>query len=186
MRRLLVLGIGAFSVWLNVFVIFRIADNRLPWVLAVTLTYVIAAYVVLPRAVRMSLKVLQRKRVPRYTITGDGLPGDPVNLVLRGTRAQLDAAFAAAGWSQADPLTLASSWRMVRTFLLNRPYPTAPFSTLYLYGRGRDVGFQKAIGNSPRRRQQLRLRQHRHRLTKPARPMSPEDHRSCRRWRARW
>jgi hypothetical protein len=152
LRRLLVLGIGAFSVWLIVFVIFRIADNRLPWVLAVTLTYVIAAYVVLPRAVRMSLKVLQRKRVPRYTITGDGLPGDPVNLVLRGTRAQLDAAFAAAGWSQADPLTLASSWRMVRTFLLNRPYPTAPFSTLYLYGRGQDVGFQKAIGNSPRRR----------------------------------
>ena len=83
-RRLLVLGIGAFSVWLNVFVIFRIADNRLPWVLAVTLTYVIAAYVVLPRAVRMSLKVLQRKRTPRYTITGDGLPGGTA-LVLRSS-----------------------------------------------------------------------------------------------------
>jgi len=154
---LLVLGIGAFSVWLIVFVIFRIADNKLPWILAAAVTYIIAAYVVLPRAVRMSLKVLQRKRVPRYTITGDGLPGDPVNLVLKGTRAQLDAAFAAAGWLQADPLTLASSWRMVRTFLLNRPYPTAPFSTLYLYGRGQDVGFQKAIDNSPRRRHHVRF-----------------------------
>ena len=156
-RRLLVLGIGAFSVWLIVFVIFPIADNRLPWILAAALTYGIAGYVVLPRTVRMSLKVLQRKRVPRYTITGDGLPGDPVNLVLKGTRAQLDAAFAAAGWLQADPLTLASSWRMVRTFLLNRPYPTAPFSTLYLYGRGQDVGFQKAIDNSPRRRHHVRF-----------------------------
>ena len=157
LRRLLVLGIGAFSVWLIVFVIFRFADNRLPWILATAVTYVIAAYVVLPRAVRMSLKVLQRKRVPRYTITGDGLPGDPVNVVLKGTRAQLDAAFAAAGWSQADPLTLASSWRMVRAFLLNRPYPTAPFSTLYLYGRGQDVGFQKAIDDSPRRRHHVRF-----------------------------
>ena len=157
LRRLVVLGIGAFSVWLIVFVIFRFADNQLPWILATAVTYVIAAYVVLPRAVRMSLKVLQRKRVPRYTITGDGLPGDPVNLVLKGTRAQLDAAFAAAGWLQADPLTLASSWRMVRTFLLNRPYPTAPFSTLYLYGRGQDVGFQKAIDNSPRRRHHVRF-----------------------------
>jgi hypothetical protein len=157
LRRLLVLGIGAFSVWLIVFVIFRFADNRLPWILATAVTYVIAAYVVLPRAVRMSLKVLQRRRVPRYTITGDGLPGDPVNLVLKGTRAQLDAAFAAAGWSQADPLTLASSWRMVRAFLLNRPYPTAPFSTLYLYGRGQDVGFQKAIDDSPRRRHHVRF-----------------------------
>jgi hypothetical protein len=72
LRRLLVLGIGAFSVWLIVFVIFRIADNKLPWILAAAVTYIIAAYVVLPRAVRMSLNVLQRKRVPRYTITGDG------------------------------------------------------------------------------------------------------------------
>ena len=80
LRRLLVLGIGAFSVWLIAFVIFPIADNRLPWILAAALTYGIAAYIVLPRTVRMSLKVLQRKRVPRYTITGDGLPGDPVNL----------------------------------------------------------------------------------------------------------
>jgi LssY C-terminus len=157
LRRLLVLAIGAFSVWLIVFVIFRFADNRLPWILATTVTYVIAAYVVLPRAVRMSLKVLQRKRVPRYTITGDGLPGDPVNLVLRGARAQLDAAFGAAGWSQADPLTLTSSWHMVHAFLLNRPYPTAPFSTLYLYGRGQDVGFQKAIDSSPRRRHHVRF-----------------------------
>ena len=105
----------------------------------------------------MSLKILQRKHVPRYTITGDGLPGDPVNLVLKGTRAQLDAAFAAAGWSRADPLTPASSWRMVRAFLLNRPYPTAPFSTLYLYGRGQDVGFQKAIDDSPRQRHHVRF-----------------------------
>jgi LssY C-terminus len=157
LRRLLVLGIGAFSVWLIVFVIFRFADNRLPWILATALTYVIAAYVVLPRAVRMSLKVLQRKHVPRYTITGDGLPGDPVNLLLKGTRAQLDAAFAAAGWRKADRLTLASSWRMVHAFLLNRPYSTAPFSTLYLYGRGQDIGFQKAIDNSPRRRHHVRF-----------------------------
>ena len=157
LRRLLVLAIGAFSIWLIVFVIFRFADNRFPWVVAVALTYVIAAYVILPRAVRASLKVLQRKHVPRYTITGDGLPGDPVNLVLKGTRTQLNAAFAAAGWRAADRLTLLSSWRMVRAFLFKRPYPTAPFSTLYLYGRSQDVGFQKAIDNSPRRRHHVRF-----------------------------
>jgi hypothetical protein len=157
LRRLLVLALGAFSVWLIVFIVFRTADNRLPWIVAAALTYVVAAYGVLPRTVRMSLKVLQRKRVPRYTITADGLPGDPVNLVLKGTRAQVHAAFAAAGWTVADPLTPASSWRMVQAFLLNRPYPTAPFSTLYLYGRGQDVGFQKAIGGSPRRRHHVRF-----------------------------
>jgi hypothetical protein len=37
---------------------------------------------------------------------------------------------------------------MVRAFVLNQPYPTAPFSTLYLFGRGQDIGFQKAIDKS--------------------------------------
>jgi hypothetical protein len=105
----------------------------------------------------MGLKILQRKRVPRFTITGDGLPGDPVNLVLTGTLQQLRAGFSAAGWSGADRLGLASSWGMIRAFVLNAPYPTAPFSTLYLFGRGQDVGFQKAIDNSPRKRHHIRF-----------------------------
>jgi LssY C-terminus len=132
LQRLLVIGLGVVSVWLIVFVVFRFADHRLPWVLALGVTYGLAAYVILPRAVHMGLKILQRRHVPRFTITGDGLPGDPVNLVLTGTLQQLSSAFATAGWSEADRLGLASSWRMIGAFVLNRPYPTAPFSTLYL------------------------------------------------------
>jgi hypothetical protein len=95
--------------------------------------------------------------VPRFTITGDGLPGDPVNLVLTGTLQQLRSAFATAGWSEADRLGLSSSWRMIGAFVLDRPYPTAPFSTLYLFGRGQDIGFQKAIDDSPRKRHHIRF-----------------------------
>src|ERR1700686_3578043 len=157
LRRLLVVALGAFSIWLIVFVVFRLADNRLPWVLALALTYGIAAYIVLPRTVRMGLKILQRTRVPRFTITADGLPGDPVNVGLAGTLQQLRAAFATAGWAEADKLGVASSWRMIRAFVFNSPYPTAPFSTLYLFGRGQDIGFQKAIDNSPRKRHHIRF-----------------------------
>jgi hypothetical protein len=157
LQRLLVVGVGILSIWLIVFVVFRITDNRLPWILALAATYGIGAYIILPRAVRISLKILRHKHIPRYTITGDGLPGDPVNLVLIGTRAQLHAAFAAAGWFTADRLSLASSWRMVHTFITNSPYPTAPFSTLFLFGRGQDFGFQKAIDNSPRKRHHIRF-----------------------------
>ena len=156
LHRLLVAGLGILSVWLIVFV-FRLTDHRLPTILAVALTYGIAAYIILPRVVRTGLKILQRRRVPRFTITGDGLPGDPINLVLIGTRQQLQAAFAATGWSEADRLCLTSSWRMVRAFVFNSPYPTAPFSTLYLFGRGQDIGFQKAIDNSPRKRHHIRF-----------------------------
>jgi LssY C-terminus len=156
-QRLLIFGLGIFCVWLIVFVVFETADRRLNWILAAAVTYGIAAYVVLPRAIRMGLKILQSKRVPSYTITGDGLPGDPVNVVLVGTLQQLREVFAALGWSEADRLSLASSWGMVRAFVFNAPYPTAPFSTLYLFGRGQDIGFQKAIDNSPRKRHHIRF-----------------------------
>jgi hypothetical protein len=155
-RRLAVLALGVFSIWLIVFV-FRFTDRRLSAILALSLAYALAAYVILPRIVRMSLKILQRKRVPSFTLTGDGFPGDPVNLVLTGEFDKLRAAFIAAGWTEADPLNLRSSWRMVVTFVLNRPYPTAPFSTLFLFGRGQDVGFQKAINDSPRKRHHVRF-----------------------------
>ena len=157
LQRLLILGLGIFSVWLIVFVVFETADRRLPWVLAVGITYGFAAYIILPRVIRLGLKILQREHVPSYTITGDGLPGDPVNVALVGTLRQLRAAFATLGWSEADRLSLASSWGMVRAFVFNSPYPTAPFSTLYLFGRGQDIGFQKAIDNSPRKRHHIRF-----------------------------
>jgi hypothetical protein len=156
-QRLLIFGLGIFCVWLIVFVVFETADRRLPWILAVAVTYGIAAYLILPRIIRIGLKILQSKQVPSYTITGDGLPGDPVNVVLIGTRQQLRRAFAALGWFEADRLDLASSWGMVRAFVLNAAYPTAPFSTLYLFGRGQDIGFQKAIDNSPRKRHHVRF-----------------------------
>jgi hypothetical protein len=50
--------LGALSIWLIVFVIFRFADHQLHWILAAAVTYAIAAYVILPRAVIIGLKIL--------------------------------------------------------------------------------------------------------------------------------
>jgi len=156
-RHIVVFGLGVLTVWLIVDVVFRITDHRMPWIMAVAVTYGLAAYVILPRAIRMGIKVLHRQHVPEYTTTGDGLPGDPVNIALVGTLQQLRDAFTAIGWTEADRLGLASSWRMVWAFLFNKPYPAAPFSTLFLFGRGQDIGFQMAIDNSPRKRHHVRF-----------------------------
>lgn len=156
-QRLAILGLGVLSIWLIVFVVFDFANNRLPWILALSATYGVGAYVILPRVVRMGLKIAKRRRVPRYTITGDGLPGDPVNVVLLGRFAELRAAFAAAGWTEPEPLSLRSSVHMARSFVFKTPYPNAPFSTLYLFGRGQDIGFQKPIDDSPRKRHHVRF-----------------------------
>lgn len=156
LQRLAILSLGAIGIWLIVNV-FQWVDGELPSVLALVATYAVAAYVILPYFVRMGLMVLRHQHVPSFTITGDGLPGDPVNLGLVGTFDELRAAFAKAGWHEADPLALSTSWGMVKAFVLNSSYPTAPFSTLYLFGRGQDIGFQKAIGNSPRKRHHVRF-----------------------------
>ncbi|WP_454942405.1 LssY C-terminal domain-containing protein, partial [Corynebacterium argentoratense] len=43
------------------------------------------------------------------TRTGDGLLGDPVNLAIMGSEEDVHYAMRAAGWIQADPITLRSS-----------------------------------------------------------------------------
>lgn len=156
LRRLAVFLLGILAIWLIAFV-FQVTDQRLPTLVTLALVYGIAAYVILPRIVRMSLKLLKRGSVPSFTRTGDGFPGDPVNLALVGTFDELSAAFARAGWVAADPLGLKSSWGMAVSFVFNRPYPSAPFSTLYLFGRKQDVGFEKAIDGSPRKRHHIRF-----------------------------
>ena len=60
-QRLLIFGLGIFCVWLIVFVVFETADRRLPCILAVGVTYGIAAYIVLPRAIRMGLKLSKER-----------------------------------------------------------------------------------------------------------------------------
>ena len=156
-QRTLVAVLGLMTVWLILVLFYDVADRRLPLVLALASTYAAAAYLILPRAIRLAAHILNRGRVPSYTLTGDGLPGDPVNLVLIGAVDELRRAFLQAGWTQADPLSVGSSWKMACAFVLNRPYPSAPFSTLYLFNRAQDAGFQRSIDDSPRKRHHVRF-----------------------------
>ena len=136
-------GSGILTVWLIVFV-FRLGGS--PGALGARagaeLCY--CGLLILPRAVHDRLEILHRKRVPSYTVTGDGLPGDPVNLVLVGTMAQLRAAFARPAGHEADPLDLTSSWRMAGRSCSTRPIRPRRSARSILFGRGQDIGFQKA------------------------------------------
>jgi hypothetical protein len=50
LQRLLIFVLGILCIWVIVFV-FRFVDARRSWILALAITYGIAAYVILPRAV---------------------------------------------------------------------------------------------------------------------------------------
>lgn len=91
------------------------------------------------------------------TRTAQGIPGDPINVGLVGTKDDVACAMRAAGWSPADPRTLLSSIEIADSVLLDRPYPDAPVSPLFYQGRREDLAFEKAAGRSAQRRHHVRF-----------------------------
>lgn len=75
------------------------------------------------------------ENVPRVTTTSRGRPGDALNVALEGSEEDLHRALAAAGWYAADPITLETSVRIAADVVLAKPYPHAPVSDLFLFGR---------------------------------------------------
>jgi hypothetical protein len=80
--------------------------------------------------------------LPKITDTARGTAGDPVNIILVGNAARISASFARAGWLAPDPITPQSTARIVTASLAHRPYPTAPVSNLYVFGRHQDLAFE--------------------------------------------
>jgi hypothetical protein len=119
--------------------------------------WVLASYVLLPRLNRL----LARIYVPSYFIgrtrTSDGLLGDPVNLAVIGTEERLRASMLSAGWSEPDPVTLRSSWRIIRAALMHRSYPRAPVSPLFVFQRRQDLAFEREVAGSPAQRHHVRF-----------------------------
>ena len=63
----------------------------------------------------------------------------------------------AAGWQPADPVTIRSSARILRSVAFRRAYLTAPVSALYYQGRRQDLAFEKEVGASARQRHHVRF-----------------------------
>src|SRR6185312_5063205 len=125
-------------------------------VVAVTL-YLGLAYVALPMAWRHHEHQPGLAGKPMVTRTSAGIPGDPINIGLVGSRDDVLRAMQAAGWSPADPVTLRSGLKIIGSVLLNRPDRTAPVSRLMYDGRREDLAFERPEGKSARRRHHIRL-----------------------------
>lgn len=118
--------------------------------------YLLLAYAVLPAVWSHYEHHPELSEAPRTTVAPDGIPGDPLNVGLTGSREEVVRAMLAAGWSPADPITFASSLEIAESVMFNRPYPTAPVSTLLLYGRRQDLSFEREQGSSASQRHHVR------------------------------
>ena len=94
---------------------------------------------------------------PRITQTSDGHPGDPINVSLIGTQAQIDTIMKAAKWYPAAALGLKSDLKIAADTVLSRPDVEAPVSNLFLFGRKEDLAFEQPVGNNPRQRNHVRF-----------------------------
>ena len=148
---------GVAAIWLAWLVLTE--SFEWGWFLVVffLLFWIVLAYLVLPRLHRILTEIY----VPDYFIgrarTSDGLLGDPINLALLGSEAQLDDAMRAAGWTRADDVTLRSSGRIISSTLLRRSYDEAPVSPLFLFGRQQDVAYQQEVKGNPAKRHHVRF-----------------------------
>jgi len=115
------------------------------------------AYVVLPALWRHYEGNPRLAESPRVTRTADDEPGDPLNVGLVGDETELRGAMAAAGWSVAAALGVKSDLEIAGSVVLDRPDPTAPVSSLFLFGRKQDIAFEKEAGESARHRHHVRF-----------------------------
>ena len=126
--------------------------------LLITLVWAIAAYLIIPK---LWLRHFRRHpfftQPARLTETGDGHPGDPINIGLVGSESEIVRAMTKAGWYPADKITLASSVRIAADTVLRRPDDDAPVSNLFLFGRKQDLAFEQPLKGGPGKRHHVRF-----------------------------
>jgi hypothetical protein len=78
-------------------------------------------------------------------------PSDVVNLILIGSRKQMDRAFHASGWSQAQKKSPMALFRMYHALTKRYGYPSAPMNTLTLNGVPSFFVHQKSLDTVQKR-----------------------------------
>jgi hypothetical protein len=124
---------------------------------AVALLYVLLAYVVLPALWTHHEHEPALADLPMVTRTAQGIPGDPLNVGLVGSREEVIRALHAGSWYPADAITLKTSIEIAGSVLFDRPYRDAPVSNLFYDGRREDLAFEKPAGESADRRHHVRF-----------------------------
>ena len=135
----------------------RLLVRTLKVVVALVVTWLLLAYLILPALWRHYEHQPALESAPKTTRTTQGIPGDPLNVGLIGTEQELVRALLGSGWDAADPVTLKSSIGIARSVLRDRPYVDAPVSSLFLFGRKQDLAFEKPVGENASHRHHVRF-----------------------------
>lgn len=133
--------------------------RRIALVLAsITAAYLMIAYFIMPLGwVEYEHRHPAIDETPGISTTADDHPGDPMNVALIGSEADLKEAMLKSGWFEADSLGLKSDLKIAADTMLKRPDKKAPVSNLFLWGRKEDLAFEQPVGGDPRQRHHVRF-----------------------------
>ena len=84
------------------------------------------------------------EKLPCCTKGGDKTTdGDPLNIVMVGSKSTVFSPLARRGWHVTETTTVASSWDTMVSSVFGTTYRYAPVSPLYVFGRRQDIALQK-------------------------------------------
>lgn len=143
-KRFAILLPGLIVAYFSVRTVFPFVEHKLGLgdAVSILVTYVIAAYLLIPALIRLARILWPPGHLPLYCVTPDGFASDPLNVGIVGTRRQLIQAMESAGWYMSDPHTAPYVIKHLLSVVFGRFYPTAPVSKLYLFGRKQDLAFE--------------------------------------------
>ena len=126
--------------------------------IAVLLIYLAVAYLVMPVDWRWYVhRHPSLDDIPDITLTGNGIPGDPLNVAVIGTEAELKQIVQAAGWHAGRSARAAERLDDRRRHGAQAARRYGAVSNLFLFGRKEDLAFEQPVGDSPRKRNHVRF-----------------------------
>ncbi|MCX5778605.1 MAG: LssY C-terminal domain-containing protein [Elusimicrobia bacterium] len=119
--------------------------------------YLLASYVLLPAINKPHTRSHIFSDFPKTTTKKNGIPGDPFNIGLVGSEADVVSCMRKAGWHEADKLNFMHALREVGAVLFHQHYNDAPVSSLYAWGRKQDIAFEELVTRTPSHRHHVRF-----------------------------
>ena len=119
--------------------------------LGAALAYFLVAYVILPRLWKHhEMRHAVFDDSPRVTHTASGIPGDPLNIALVGTKEEVIHAMIAAKWDPADALTFRSSVRIAWIRFCENRMTRLP-SVIFIFSEGKKIWHLKSLSGTVRK-----------------------------------
>jgi hypothetical protein len=152
-KRFVLLLPGLIVTYFAVRTVFPFFSHKLRFddAFSILITYIIAAYLLVPAVIRAWRILKPPKHTPLYCVTPDGFASDPLNIGIIATRSELNSAMEQSGWYIADRHSLRNMLYEIASVVMGWSYPTAPVSNLYLLGRKQDVAFEIPAGSASSR-----------------------------------